>query len=152
MISVVVNRFMDMPATATVDDCEQSYLEGWRLGLKALAWWMTGSVALLSDALESIVNVATAFVALLAIQFAARPADDGHPYGHHKAEYISAVLEGVLIVVAALLIVNEAVRHLSAPAMPEAPVLGLARGRRRGQCGSTCSPSRWWGRPRAPAC
>lgn len=64
------------------------------LGLKGLAWWLTGSVALLSDALESTVNVATAIAALVAIRVAAKPADRGHPYGHHKAEFFSAVLEG----------------------------------------------------------
>ncbi len=69
---------------------------------------MTGSVALLSDALESTVNVATAFAALIAIRIAAKPADDNHPYGHHKAEFFSAVLEGVMIIVAALLILSEA--------------------------------------------
>ena len=66
------------------------------LALKALAWKMTGSIALLSDALESTVNVATAIAALIAIQIATRPADDNHPYGHHKAEFFSAVLEGVM--------------------------------------------------------
>ncbi|WP_058247833.1 cation diffusion facilitator family transporter [Tropicibacter naphthalenivorans] len=78
------------------------------LAIKTLAWSMTGSVALLSDALESIVNVATAVAALLAVRWAARPADDDHPFGHHKAEYFSAVLEGVLIVIAAILILREA--------------------------------------------
>ena len=78
------------------------------LGLKTLAWYLTGSVALLSDALESIVNVATALAALVAIKVAQRPADQGHPYGHHKAEFLSAVLEGVLIIVAAILILSEA--------------------------------------------
>ena len=74
------------------------------LALKTLSWWLTGSVALLSDALESTVNVATAVAALIAIRVAARPADREHPYGHHKAEFFSAVLEGVMIIVAALLI------------------------------------------------
>lgn len=96
------------------------------MGLKLLAWWVTGSVALLSDALESTVNVVAAIIAWLAIGYAARPADESHPFGHHKAEYVSAVVEGVLIVLAALLIVREAVDQLSAPALPTAPVLGLA--------------------------
>ena len=74
------------------------------LGLKVLAWQMTGSVALMSDALESTVNVATAIAALIAIRVAERPADAEHPYGHHKAEFFSAVLEGVLIIVAALVL------------------------------------------------
>ena len=78
------------------------------LALKYLAWHLTGSVALLSDAIESIVNVATAIAALIAIRFAAQPADANHPYGHHKAEYISAVVEGALIIVAAIAIFHEA--------------------------------------------
>jgi cation diffusion facilitator family transporter len=78
------------------------------LALKYLAYWVTGSVALYSDALESIVNLVTAGIALYAIQVASRPADRRHQFGHHKAEYFSAVAEGVLIVVAALLILHEA--------------------------------------------
>lgn len=96
------------------------------MGLKLAAWWVTGSVALLSDALESTVNVVAAIVAFAAITYAARPADKTHPFGHHKAEYLSAVLEGVLIVVAALLIVAEAVPAVLAPTPLEAPVIGLA--------------------------
>lgn len=96
------------------------------LGLKAVAWWVTGSVALLADALESIVNVAAAAAALAAVRYSALPADANHPYGHAKAEYFSAVLEGVLIVVAALLILNEAWGALQAPRAPEQPGLGLA--------------------------
>ena len=82
------------------------------MGLKFLAWWLTGSVALFSDALESIVNVIAATAAFMAVRYAARPADSGHPFGHYKAEYFSAVLEGVLIVVAALLILHEAANAL----------------------------------------
>jgi cation diffusion facilitator family transporter len=96
------------------------------LGLKLLAWWFTGSVALLSDGLESTVNVIAAVIAYLMIGYASKPADAGHPFGHHKAEYFSAVIEGVLIVVAALLIVWEAVPAMMAPAVIEAPALGLA--------------------------
>jgi len=96
------------------------------MGLKFVAWYLTGSIALYSDALESIVNVIAALAAFIAIGYAQKPADTGHPYGHHKAEYFSAVLEGVLIVVAALLIVNEAVGGLMAPKRIEAPMLGLA--------------------------
>ncbi|MCB5201294.1 cation diffusion facilitator family transporter [Neorhizobium sp. T786] len=96
------------------------------MGLKMLAWWVTGSVALLSDGLESTVNVAAAFIAYFAIRYAQRPADDDHQFGHHKAEYMSAVVEGALIIVAALLIVQEAWGVLFAPRLPEAPVLGLA--------------------------
>lgn len=96
------------------------------MGLKLAAWWVTGSVALLSDGLESFVNVVAAFIAFFVIRYAQKPADHDHPFGHHKAEYLSAVTEGVLIVVAAILIVKEAVGFLSDPKMLEAPVLGLA--------------------------
>lgn len=96
------------------------------LSLKAAAWWLTGSVALMADALESVVNVAAAAAALLAVRYSALPADANHPYGHAKAEYFSAVLEGVLIVVAALVILNEAWGALQAPRAPEQPGLGLA--------------------------
>ncbi|MFK0273801.1 cation diffusion facilitator family transporter [Ensifer sp. NPDC090286] len=96
------------------------------LGLKLLAWWLTGSIALLSDGLESTVNVIAAVIAYLMIGYASKPADAGHPFGHHKAEYFSAVIEGVLIVVAALLIVWEAVPAMMAPVLMEAPALGLA--------------------------
>ncbi|MBX9588255.1 MAG: cation diffusion facilitator family transporter [Hyphomonadaceae bacterium] len=78
------------------------------MGLKYLAYWWTGSVALYSDALESIVNLVTAAVALYTIHIASQPADRRHQFGHHKAEYFSAVIEGALIVVAALLILHEA--------------------------------------------
>ena len=95
------------------------------MGLKMLAWHVTGSVALLSDGLESIVNVIAAVIAWLAIGYASRPADSDHPFGHHKAEYFSAVIEGVLIVMAALLIAREALASLGNPVLPQAPGLGL---------------------------
>jgi cation diffusion facilitator family transporter len=96
------------------------------LVLKLLAWGVTGSVALLADALESVVNVAAAFAALMAVRFAALPPDANHPYGHTKAEYFSAVLEGALIVLAAVLILHEAWTAWEAPRAPEQPLLGLA--------------------------
>jgi cation diffusion facilitator family transporter len=96
------------------------------LGIKMLAWWMTGSVALFSDALESTVNVATAIAVLLAVNYAQKPADDGHPFGHYKAEYFSAVLEGVMIVIAAIVILQAAWHALSDPADLSAPWAGLA--------------------------
>ena len=96
------------------------------LALKFGAWWLTGSLALYSDALESIINVVAAGAAFVALRIAAQPADADHPYGHHKAEYFSAVLEGVLIVVAALLILKEAYGGVMAPKPIDAPVLGLA--------------------------
>lgn len=95
------------------------------LGLKTLAWALTGSVALLSDALESMVNVVTAFVALITIRIAARPADANHPYGHHKAEFFSAVFEGVMIILAALLILREAYEGLTTPHALDAPMVGI---------------------------
>jgi cation diffusion facilitator family transporter len=96
------------------------------LALKSGAWWLTGSVALLADALESVVNVAAAFAALAAVRLSALPPDANHPYGHAKAEYFSAVLEGALIAVAALLILNEAWGAFQAPRAPDQPALGLA--------------------------
>lgn len=96
------------------------------LALKLLAWKLTGSVALYSDALESIINVATAIAAYIAIRVSAMPADDNHPYGHAKAEYFSAVLEGVLIILAALAILREAYAGFIAPKPIDAPALGLA--------------------------
>jgi cation diffusion facilitator family transporter len=96
------------------------------LATKTVAWWLTGSVALLADALESVVNVAAAAAALLAVTYSALPADDNHPYGHAKAEYFSAVLEGALIIVAALLILNESWRAFVVPRAPEQVGLGLA--------------------------
>ena len=86
------------------------------MALKFAAWRMTGSVALYSDALESIVNVIAASAALWAISVSHKPADSEHQFGHHKAEYFSAVLEGVLIVVAALLIIAEVWRVWQNPA------------------------------------
>lgn len=95
------------------------------LGLKTVAWWLTGSIALLSDAIESIVNVATAVAALLAVRLSAKPADAEHPYGHHKVEYFSAVLEGALIVVAAVSILREAYFGYLDPKPLDAPWSGL---------------------------
>ena len=95
-------------------------------GLKFLAFWLTGSLALYSDALESIINVVAALSAFVALRVAVRPADDEHPYGHHKAEFFSAVIEGALIIVASLLILREAYLGVLAPKPVEAPGLGLA--------------------------
>ena len=94
--------------------------------LKFYAAWLTSSLALYSDALESIINVVAAIGAFVALRVAARPADAEHPYGHHKAEFFSAVIEGALIVVAAVLILREAYFGLLAPKPVEAPALGLA--------------------------
>jgi cation diffusion facilitator family transporter len=85
------------------------------LALKAIAAWLTGSIALYSDALESVVNVVTAASALIAVRLSARPADASLPYGYYKAEYFSAVVIGVFIAVAAILIFNEAWHGFLAP-------------------------------------
>ena len=96
------------------------------LGTKYVAYAVTGSVALLSDALESIVNVATAIAAFVALRISMQPADANHPFGHSKAEYLSAVVEGVLIVIAACAILHEAYLGFVAPNPLQAPVVGLA--------------------------
>jgi cation diffusion facilitator family transporter len=95
------------------------------IALKTLAWWLTDSVGLLSDAMESIVNLASAAFALLMVKIAMRPADDEHQYGHTKAEYFSAGFEGLLIIVAALGIVWAAVQRLMEPRGLEQLGLGL---------------------------
>jgi cation diffusion facilitator family transporter len=95
------------------------------IGLKTGAWWLTGSVSLLSDALESLVNLAGAMFALAMVTLAAQPADAEHPYGHHKAEYFSSGFEGVLILVAALAIIWAAVQRWLAPQPLQALGLGL---------------------------
>lgn len=96
------------------------------LALKLSAWFLTGSVALFSDAIETIVNVLAAGVAYAAVRYSRKPADEDHHFGHYKAEYFSAVFEGVLIVVAALLIAEQALSDIAHPALPTAPVAGLA--------------------------
>lgn len=83
--------------------------------LKGVAWRLTGSVALLSDALESIVNVVASLAMFFALRIARLPADRNHPYGHGKAEYLSAVLEGVLIAVAAVMSIVAASGRLMHP-------------------------------------
>ena len=85
------------------------------IALKTGAWWLTDSVSLLSDAMESVVNLAGAMFALAMVIIAARPPDEDHPLGHHKAEYFSSGFEGVLIFAAALAIVWAAVQRLWAP-------------------------------------
>ena len=95
------------------------------IALKTGAWWVSDSVSLLSDALESLVNLAGAMFALAMVTIAARPPDDDHPYGHHKAEYFSSGFEGVLIFAAALAIVWAAVHRLLAPQPLQAVGLGI---------------------------
>lgn len=94
--------------------------------LKAIAFLLTGSVGLLSDALESIVNLAGALMALAMLTIAARPADEDHAYGHSKAEYFASGVEGMLILIAALGIAATAIPRLIAPKPLEQVGLGLA--------------------------
>lgn len=96
------------------------------MSIKFLAWWLTGSVALLSDAVESIVNVIAAALASVAIRISRKPADINHQYGHQKAEYFSAVLEGVFVVLAAMAIFYSAYTALAAGHRIMQPVLGMA--------------------------
>lgn len=96
------------------------------IGLKMAAYLLTGSVGLLSDAAESVVNLVAAAVALVALTVAMRPADDRHHFGHSKAEYFSAVVEGAMILVAAVLIVVAAVDRFLDPRPLENVGIGLA--------------------------
>jgi cation diffusion facilitator family transporter len=94
--------------------------------LKTLAWWITDSVGLLSDAMESLVNLASAIFGLVMVTVAAQPPDAEHPYGHHKAEYFSSGFEGILIIVAALGIIWAASHRIFDPQPIEQVGLGLA--------------------------
>ena len=96
------------------------------LGLKSLAYLATGSVALFSDAVESIANIAAATVAVIVLKISAAPADENHPFGHSKVEYFAAVGEGVLIVIAALLILREAYSAVLRPTPLTFSAMGLA--------------------------
>ncbi|PAY22673.1 cation-efflux pump [Dietzia natronolimnaea] len=96
------------------------------IALKMAAWWVTGSVGLLSDAAESVVNLVASVVALIAITVAERPADDDHQYGHSKAEYFSAGVEGAMIFVASTFILYTGVERLINPVPIESLGLGLA--------------------------
>ena len=95
------------------------------IALKTLAWWLTDSVGLLSDAMESVVNLASAIFGLMMVTVAAMPADEEHPFGHHKAEYFSSGFEGILIVIAALGIVWAAAHRIFDPQPLEQIGLGL---------------------------
>lgn len=96
------------------------------IALKSTAYWLTGSVGLLSDAVESLVNLAGGVMALLMLKIAARPADDDHAYGHSKAEYFSSGVEGTLILLAAASIGYTAVLRLLHPRPLEQVGIGLA--------------------------
>ena len=99
---------------------------GLTIGLKTTAWWITGSIGLLSDAMESIVNLAGGLMALAMLTIAERPADEDHPYGHGKVEYFSSGVEGTLILIAAISISSAAVNRLISPKPLEEIGVGLA--------------------------
>lgn len=96
------------------------------MGIKYVAYLVSGSVALFSDALESIVNVMTAVAALIAVRISSKPADDEHPFGHHKAEFFAAIFEGAMIIIAAVLILMKSYEAFTAGATFQQPGLGLA--------------------------
>jgi cation diffusion facilitator family transporter len=96
------------------------------IALKFGAWWVTGSVGLLSDAMESFVNLAGALFALMMVTVAAAPPDEDHPFGHHKAEYFSSGFEGLLILAAALAILWVAGKRFADPQPLDAVGLGVA--------------------------
>src|ERR671920_1223923 len=96
------------------------------ISLKTAAWLLTGSVGLLSDAAESVVNLVAAIVAMVALRWALKPADEEHAYGHAKAEYFSAGVEGALIVVAAISIAITAIDRLIDPQPIDDVGIGLA--------------------------
>jgi cation diffusion facilitator family transporter len=96
------------------------------IAVKTAAWLVTDSVGLLSDAMESLINLAAALLAVAMLRLAAAPPDAEHPYGRFKAEYIASGIEGALITFAAVAIVWSAIPRLLAPAPIEAPLLGIA--------------------------
>lgn len=96
------------------------------MGIKYLAYAVSGSVAIYSDALESIVNVVTAIAALVAVHISSKPADKDHPFGHHKAEFFAAIFEGAMIIVAALAILTKAYSALREGVTLSDPGMGIA--------------------------
>ncbi len=96
------------------------------MAIKYVAYLVSGSVAIYSDALESIVNVMTAIAALIAVRIAIKPADADHPFGHHKAEFFAAIFEGAMIIVAAILILAKVYEALRLGVTLQQPGLGLA--------------------------
>src|SRR3982751_7011296 len=77
--------------------------------IKIVAWYLTHSVAILTDALEYTINVVAGFIGLYSLYLSARPKDENHPYGHGKVEFISAAIEGLLMVISSFLILYEAI-------------------------------------------
>ena len=130
MIVVVAGRRMMIDATQTTPSLQRY---AWisigaamaTILLKGVAWWLTGSVGLLSDAIESFVNLAGALMALWMLSLAEQPADEDHPHGHGKAEYFSSAFEGFLIVLAAVSIAYTAIGRLLHPQPLEAVGVGL---------------------------
>lgn len=96
------------------------------ISLKSVAWWVTGSVGLLADAAESLVNLVAAVFAFYALKISIRPPDKDHPFGHSKAEYFSAQLEGVMIFVAAVVIIQQAINRIMNPIPIENIGIGVA--------------------------
>lgn len=94
--------------------------------LKILAWYFTHSVAILTDALESTVNIVSAFLGLYSLYLSAKPKDSDHPYGHGKVEFLTSAIEGSLIFVAGLLIIFEAIKKLQTPSIPTSLDIGIA--------------------------
>lgn len=122
MIAVVAQQTRDLSKWALLSIVASIVV----IALKVAAWQLTGSVGLLSDAAESVVNLVAAVVAFFALRIAAKPADDDHNFGHVKSEYFSAVIEGVMIVVAAIVIIAVAVERLINPRELESVGIGLA--------------------------
>ena len=126
------------------------------IALKTGAWWITGSVGLLSDAAESVVNLVAAVIALVALTVAARPPDAEHHYGHGKAEYFSAAIEGLMIFVAAAIILVTAVQRLVQPGSSSRASASASRSRsspRRSTASwafSSSASAASSGRPRSP--
>jgi cation diffusion facilitator family transporter len=108
-------------------------------GVKVLAYWLTSSVAILTDALESTINVATGLWGMYSIKLAATPRDRNHPYGHGKVEFLTATIEGTLIVLAAVLIVVEAVGRYGQGRLPQRLDVGM------GLVGLTAVVNYWMG-------
>ena len=111
----LLERFMSLSILASIGV----------IGLKLYAAWVTGSVGFFSDALESLVNLAAAVVGLWALKLSAKPADDNHNFGHAKAEYFAAQVEGTLILVASVAIIVSAVQRIIEPQPVEQLGVGL---------------------------
>jgi len=94
-------------------------------GIKIWAWYLTGSVAVLTDALESTVNIVSAFLGLYSLYLSAKPKDTDHPYGHGKVEFVTSAIEGTLVFAAGVLIITEAIQHLRSPQLPRALDTGI---------------------------